>query len=137
MEPIYWNNGLDYKKTLTIRNTPFPDSILGWYSTGKSYGDPNTAAFGLKGLCSRFEVYVGQSADSPGRVGPSTFTVTLDGQVAAKVQRVYLDEAQKIDLDVTGITRLEIQDDRTNKTGGYNVWGTPRFYCSTNPAPKR
>lgn len=135
MKAASWSNGFDQEDELTIKNTAFPRSIRGWYSTGKKFGDPDNAQWALKGKCTKLEVWVGQDADSPGHVGPSQFTVTLDGKIAAEREANYLDEAQKIELDLTGVTRMTFQDERTNTTGAFNVWGSPRLLCSENPAP--
>lgn len=135
VKPTVWRNGFDSYEELTIKNSTFPRSIKGWYSTGKQFGDPNNAQWALKGKCTKLEVWVGQDADSPGHVGSSQFFVTLDGKVKAKRKAQYSDEAQKIELDLTGVTRMTFQDERTNHTGSNNVWGSPRVFCSENPSP--
>ncbi|MBG0738913.1 alpha/beta fold hydrolase [Paeniglutamicibacter antarcticus] len=135
--PATWENGFDSRAQLSIKNTKFPDSIQGYYATGPRFGEPDHAEWALKGKCSKLEVWVGQDADSPGHTGPSHFAVTLDNNVAAERDANFLDEAQKIELDLTGVTRMEFQDERTNLGGAYNVWGSPRIYCSENPKPKR
>jgi pimeloyl-ACP methyl ester carboxylesterase len=137
VEPSFWGNGFSGYKPLTIKNTRFPESIKASWLTGPYYGEPDHSGWALKGKCTKLEVWVGQDADSPGHAGKGSFTVTLDDRVAAKEVMTYLDAARKITLDLTGVTIMEFQDQRTNVGGAYNVWGSPRILCSANPTPKK
>lgn len=139
LKDIQWNssgNGFDCCRTLTIGTTKYPNSILGWYTTGPRYGDPDKASIMLGGLCTKFVVDVGQSADSGNPQGPGQFRVWTDDTKLIADETIGLDQpAVHLDLDVTGASRLKIQDER-HEPGANNVWGSPRLYCSENPKPK-
>lgn len=139
IEPANWENGLSVARDRhdTIKNTRYPNSIYGWYTTGKAYGDPDRATYMLAGKCTSFDVHVGQSANSRDVAGPGRFRVWKDDATLLADEYVAMnEEAHHLQIDLTGASRLTIQDDR-DRLGGFNVWGSPRVYCSENPSPKR
>lgn len=120
-----------------INTTEYPNSFLGSYTTGPRFGDPNRATYALKGKCTTLDLYVGQSADSGQAAGPGRFRIWLnDTNLVADEYVAMNEDAHHLQIDVSGASRMIFQDDR-DRDGGFNVWGSPRLYCSENPTPKR
>ena len=139
MEWLSWGNGSDCCSTQTITTTAYPESMTGYYQTGPNPGDDNNHVnLFLGGKCDQLDVFVGQSAESPGNTGnPGRFRVFLDDtRLAADNSIAINQDAIHLAIDLTGASRLKLQDDR-HAADAINVWGTPRLHCATNPHPRR
>lgn len=118
-----------------IKNTTYPNSFIGSYTTGRPFGDMNRASYMLAGKCSTLDMYVGQSSASPRVGGPTRFRIWLnDDNLVLDHYAEINAEAHHVRLDVSGASRMTFQDDR-ERQAGYNVWGSPRMYCTENPRP--
>jgi pimeloyl-ACP methyl ester carboxylesterase len=121
---------------ITIRTTPYPDSLYERFTGIPAEYIPRYVDWPLKGMCTKLKVAVGINAESPVTTGSPTFSVLVDDRVAARVQHGYYDQPQQLDLNVSGVTRLRLQLDFPRSPMSQAAWGSPRVYCSANPSPK-
>lgn len=131
--PVEFGNGHSSVNEISIGNepNPFPSSIKGYYSS--SAADPNNRRTWLTGgKCTRLTVSVGKDTASPKSGGTGRFSVKADDVEIAFKEAAIGDTPQRIDLDITGVSRLTLFDTRGGQDA-YNAWGTPQVHCSAPP----
>lgn len=131
--PVEFGNGHSSVNEISIGNepNPFPSSIKGYYSS--SAADPNNRRTWLTGgKCTKLTVSVGKDTASPKSGGTGRFSVKADDVEIAFKEAAIGDTPQRIDLDITGVSRLTLFDTRGGQDA-YNAWGTPQVHCSVPP----
>jgi alpha-glucosidase len=119
---------------LTINDTTGTAPVTTTYPKGLGVHAPSNLNYYVGGQCSRFTSEVGLEGNFQGKI---IFTVIGDGKQLYQ-SRTFVNgfAPEKLDLDLTGVSYVELRVDPISEgaiNGAHGVWGNAKFLCADAP----
>ncbi len=116
---------------LTVVDKSGAETVVHTYEKGLGVHAPSNVSYYVGGQCSRFTSEIGLEGDFAGKI---IFSVVGDGKVLYQ-SRTYVSgfAPESIDLDLTGVSYLELRVDPISEgaiSGAHGVWGDAKISCS-------
>lgn len=122
---------------LTINDTTGATPKVSTYKKGLGVHAASKIDYYMGGQCSRFTAEVGIEGAFTGKI---IFTVVGDGKTLYQSRTLVNGFApEKLDLDLTGVSFLELKVDPISGgsiNGAHGVWGDAKVYCAEKPVDK-